>query len=189
VSEIKLNLCSGGADKEGFVNIDKNALTKPTLLLDITKEKFPYGDGEVDEVWFMHGLEHIERQHWDNILMEILRVLKTNGKLVLGYPEWKVCAMNYMNDTGGRKEYWLQTLYGRRFWTGDEHVTAVNSEELQQILESCGYFRVRFAPESDVDYYNAIMVAFKDPQPQCRELLIASEMALPGTAVSIQDVV
>lgn len=186
---IKLNLCSGGVNKEGFVSVDINPITKPDLLLDITKDKFPYEDGEVEEVWLMHGVEHIDRKQWDKIFMESLRVLKTNGKLVLGYPEFNVCAMNYMNDHQGQKEYWLKTLYGRRQWAGDEHVTACNSPEIQQILESCGYYRVRYAPESETEYYNSILVAFKDPEPQCRELLLASELNLQGKAVSIQDVI
>lgn len=189
MNPIKLNLCSGGVDKEGFINIDKNPLVKPTLVLDITLGEFPYEDNEVEEIWFMHGVEHIERRHWDKIFMECLRTLKVNGKLILGYPEFNVCAMNYMNDAGGQKDYWLKTLYGRRQWVGDEHVTAVNSQELQQILESCGYYRVRYAPESETEYYNSLLVAFKDPQPQCRELLIASELNLQGVAISIQDVV
>src|ERR1039458_7993224 len=42
----------------------------------------------VDEVWLMHGPEHIERHYWDFIFMEVKRVLKPNGKFCLGYPEW-----------------------------------------------------------------------------------------------------
>lgn len=187
---MNLNLCAGGEKREGHVNIDKNPKTNPDLLLDITKELLPYEDSTIEEVRFMHGPEHIERNCWDFVFMEILRVLVPTGRLVLGYPEFAVCAMEYIkshqnNDT--KHEYFLQTLYGRRYWTGDEHVTAVNSPELQRILESCGYFRVKFAPESTEDFYNSLMVAFKDPQPQCREILIGESMGLKN-GESIQDI-
>lgn len=187
---LKLNLASGGCNREGFVNIDKNPKTKPDLVLDIVKNRFPYEDSSVDEVWFTHGPEHIERRFWDSLFMEIKRVLKPNGKFILGYPEWTFCAKKYMeamevND--GQKDFWLQTMYGRRFWEGDEHVTAVNSPELQLFLESTGFYRIKFDKESSEDPYNSLMVAYKDPDPQCREKLLCDEMGL-GEAVSIQTV-
>jgi len=190
---MKLDLCSGPAKKEGFTTVDKNPITKPDLLLDITKQPFPFEDSSVEEIWFMHGPEHIERHYWDFIFMEIKRVLIPNGRLVVGYPEWRICAENYIktfesNDLS-KRDYWLQTLYGRRYWEGDEHVTAVNSVELQLILESCGYYRIKYAPESTIDPYNSIMLAVKDPAPSYRERVICEEMGLPGTPVSIQEVI
>ena len=189
---MKLDLCTGGNCREGFISIDKNPIVRPDVLLDIAKEKLPYEDASIDEVWFMHGPEHIERHFWDFIFMEVKRVLIPNGKLCLGYPEFKVCAQNYIrsfeaNETSQR-DYWLQTLYGRRHWIGDEHVTAVNSQELQYILESCGYYRIRFQAEPGEEY-NSLIVAVKDPSPQYREKVVCEEMGLPGIPVSIQEVV
>jgi predicted SAM-dependent methyltransferase len=182
----RLNLACGEVKKQGFINIDKNSGVQPNLLLDITIEKLPFEDGTIEEVWFSHGFEHIERHFWDFIMMEILRVLPINGKLVLAYPEFTVCVNNYLNDKGNKREYWLQTIFGRRMWSGDEHVTAVNSSELQTILESCGFYRVRHAPDPNCDY-NSYMVCFKDPQPQCREQVMVEELGL-GTFGSIQTV-
>lgn len=190
---MKLDLCTGGDRPEGgYICIDRNPLTKPDLVLDITKDKLPYEDESVEEVRFMHGPEHIERHYWDFVFMEIRRVLIPGGRLVVGYPEWTICATNYMKaievDDKAKKDYWLQSLYGRRWWTGDEHVTAVNAPELQWILESCGYYRVNFAPESSQDPYNTLMLAFKDPSPNYREKVMCDEIGLPGVPVSIQEV-
>jgi predicted SAM-dependent methyltransferase len=187
---MKLNLCSGGINKEGFINADMNPITKPDLLLDITKEKLPYEDGTVEEVHFFHGPEHIERHYWDFIFMEILRVLPPQGKLFLAYPEFITCAKEYIrffesNDT--KKDYFLQTIYGRRHWSGDEHVTAVNSSELQLILESCGYYRINCMVEESEAYYNTLMIALKDPNPQYREKIMCDEFGL-GEAKSIQQI-
>jgi len=187
---MKLNLASGGINKEGFINIDKNPKTKCDLVLDITKERLPYENDSVEEVLFSHGPEHIERRYWDFVFMEIKRVLVPNGRFILGYPEWMICAQNYMDaykTNDPKQEYFLQTIYGRRLWEGDEHVTAVNSGELQRILESYGYFRVKFAPNDVEDPYNTLMVAFKDPQPQCREEVVSDEYGL-GKAMSIQTI-
>lgn len=190
---MKLDLCSGGVIYgKDFIHIDKNPKAKPDILLDITIEKLPYEDGSVEEVWLMHGPEHIERIFWDFVFMEVKRVLVPNGVFVLGYPEFKICALNYItsmdnNDPSDKKDYWLKTIYGRRMWTGDEHVTACNSPEIQLILESCGYYKVRFAPESSTDPYNSIMRAVKDPAPTYREKVICDEFGL-GKVGSIQEI-
>lgn len=187
---MKLNLCCGEVKLKDFVNIDINPKQKPDLVLDVTKEILPYENETVDEVWIMHGPEHLERNVWDFVFMEALRVLKINGRLVLGYPEWSICAEKYikaLKENDSMHEYWLQTMYGRRYWTGDEHVTAVNSVEVQRILESCGFYRVNYAPESTQDYYNTLMSAYKDPAPQYREKIMCDELAL-GEGKSIQDI-
>lgn len=185
----KLNLCSGFEDKKGYVSIDKNPKTKPQVVLDITAERLPYEDKSVDEVLLFHGLEHIKRGKWDFVLGEIARVLKpVEGKLVLGYPEFRVCAANFVNNKDNMRDWWIQTLYGRQLWDGDEHVTCVDSVELQAILESMGFFRVKFAPESKDEYYYSVMIAYKDPAFQHRESLMSSELNL-GECVSIKDVV
>ena len=184
---MKLNLCAGGCNKEGFINVDKNAETRPDLLLDIVKDKWPYEDNSVDEVWLMHGLEHIYRKKWDFLFMETKRVLKLNGRFVLGYPEFQICLQNYLDNKGNRKDFWLQTIYGRRMWEGDEHVTAVESIELQQILESYGFYRVKYSIEEGEDY-NSLMVAFKSPELITREAILATEMGLPGVAKSMGEV-
>lgn len=191
MEELKLNLCSGGVNKENYINIDKNAQTCPNIVLDIVKDPLPYEDATVDVVWFSHGIEHIERFHWDYVFMEVRRVLKNDSRLILVYPEFAKCAQNYikaMEENDSKADYWLQTLYGRRAWIGDEHVTAVNSRELQLILESCGYRRIRFCEETPTENYNSIMVAFKDPAPQYREKVMCNEMGLPGKPKGIQEI-
>lgn len=188
---IKLDLCTGGNFREGFISVDMNPKTKPDIVCNIAKERLPFDDNSVDEIWFMHGPEHIERHFWDFIFMECKRVLKSNCKLCVGYPEWVVCASNYIKALGendSKKDYWLQTMYGRRYWAGDEHVTAVNSSELQLILESCGYYKVRYCPEEEFTY-NSLMVAVKDPSPNYREKVMCAELGLPGTPQSIQEVI
>jgi predicted SAM-dependent methyltransferase len=186
---IKLNLCAGGVLIKDTVSIDINPKTKPDVLLDVRKEKLPYEDGSIEEIHLMHGPEHIERHFWDFMFMEIKRVLIPNGRFIMGYPEFRICADKYLRaleTNDGQKDYFLQTIYGRRQWEGDEHVTACNSFELQAILESCGFYRVKYAPEDKDTSYNSLMVAFKDPAHNYREQVVCNELGL-GEAKSIQD--
>lgn len=185
---MKLDLCSGGVFREGYTHVDKNPDTKPDVVVDISKEPLPFDDESVEEVMFFHGIEHIERERWDFVFKEIRRVLRPLGKLVLGYPEFRVCAENFVNNKGGGRGFWHQTIYGRKMWPGDEHVSAVDSVELKQILESYCFLRVHWDKESEDDYYYSVMVAFKDPTPQSYESVMAMELRLPGEFRSIKDV-
>lgn len=184
---MKLNLCCGERKQENFINIDKYSGVNPDVICDITTELLPYEDNSIDEVWLSHGLEHIERFKWDFVFMEVQRVLIPNGKFVLAYPEFAVCVQNYLSNKDGQADWWLKTIFGRRLWPGDEHVTACHSIELQRFLESYKFYRVKFSPESETEYYYSLMVAFKDPAPICRELLLADELGL-GDGVSIETV-
>lgn len=181
---MKLNLCCGEGKLKDFVNIDKQALVQPDLVLDLTKEPYPYEDNSVDEIWLMHGIEHIEYKHWDFFFMEANRVLIPNGKFVLGYPEFTTCVNNYLNNKDGHRDFWVKTLYGRQAWPGDYHVVPCHSPELQRVIESYGFYRVKYSPEPGQEH-DTVMVCFKDPSPMCRELAIAKELNL-GDAISIE---
>jgi ubiquinone/menaquinone biosynthesis C-methylase UbiE len=55
------------------------------LVLDIEKEKLPFGDNSVDEIVAMHVLEHIFRP--DPVMNELHRVLKPGGKMLIEVPK------------------------------------------------------------------------------------------------------
>jgi predicted SAM-dependent methyltransferase len=174
---MKLNIGSGENKVEGFVNIDMEEGCRPDLLLDIRKERFPYSDNSVEEAWMTHALEHIERRYWDQLFMEVKRVLIINGKFVLAYPEFSKCATNFLNNKNNNRTFWAATLFGLQRWPGDYHVTPMDSSELATILESYGFYRIQWVPESGEEF-NSVMVAFSDPTPMSRELLLAKELGL-----------
>lgn len=66
---------------EAVTSIDKLADRKPDIMADL-EEKLPLADKEYDAVLCFNLLEHI--YHHQQLLAEIIRVLKSGGKLV-GY--------------------------------------------------------------------------------------------------------
>lgn len=182
---MKLNLCCGEIHLKDYVNVDTESAVHPDLLLDVRKDQLPYADKSISEIRIFHGLEHIERKFWDFLLVDCGRVLEDNGLLILGYPEFSVCAQNFINNKDGGQKFWVQTLFGRQNYAGDYHVTAMHSPELRMILESYGFYRINVSPESSTDYYYSIMAARKDPSPQCREEILAQQIGL-GQGKSIE---
>ena len=88
---MKINLCSGGDYREGYINVDFSKCrsdmtpTKVDLVHDIRKG-LPWNDNSVDELIFRESLEHFNRLQGYEILKEIYRVLKNGGKLDLSVP-------------------------------------------------------------------------------------------------------
>jgi hypothetical protein len=55
----KLNIGSGYKRYDGFLNIDSFAGCEPDYLCDIEKDKLPFEDNTVDEIYCHHILEHL----------------------------------------------------------------------------------------------------------------------------------
>jgi predicted SAM-dependent methyltransferase len=108
-----------------------------------------------------HALEHIEEKFWPQIFLEFHRVLIPEGQLLLAYPEWKICAQNYLENKYGHRSFWKATLYGLQRYPGDYHVSIVNSLELVIKLESWGFKDIRYKPEVN-ESYNTFLIALKN---------------------------
>lgn len=175
-----LNIGCGESLLPDVVNVDctTNQIVKPDLVCDIRKERLPYEDGEIDEVWMIHSIEHIEFYYWDIIFKEIARVLKPNGVYLLSYPEFSECAKRFIDNTGGDRHFWRKTLYGRQLYPSDYHVVPMHSPDLKEMLETYKFYRVSFQPESGHEPFNTILVARKDPEQMTREEILVKELNL-----------
>jgi predicted SAM-dependent methyltransferase len=90
VIKLKLNLGCGQVKLKGYVNADIRKEHKPDVIVDIT-QKFPFKNEEFTEVLLDNVVEHLDFGIID-VLPEIKRILKTNGKLVIIAPNcfyWK----------------------------------------------------------------------------------------------------
>lgn len=183
---LRLNIGCGEFKLDQFVNIDCEESVKPDLLLNVVKESLPYKDGEVDEIWLVHTLEHIEYFHWDHLLREFLRILKPNGVLFLSYPEFGECSRRFLSNENEKRDFWRATLYGRQLYKSDYHVCPMHSPYIKLLLEPYGFYRISFRPESENASYNTILVALKDPSPVMREDVIVKELGLAvGDAIEL----
>ena len=175
---LRINLGSGEFPLPDFINIDCEPRHKPDLVLDFTKEKLPYDDDSVDDVYMVHCLEHIEFYYWHNLLTEIVRVLKVNGNLLLSYPEFGECARRFLENEGNKKDFWRHTLYGRQMFETDYHVMPMHSKYIKEIIEASGFYRVSYGPEHETVPYNTVLTGKKDPSPCMREDIITKELHL-----------
>lgn len=172
---MKLNFGSGENKIEGFINCDTNKQTKPDIVCNL-KNILPFGSKSCSEIWMIHCIEHVEKSFHLHIFKEFNRVLENNGELVLAYPEFIECAKRYIDNSQGKRDWWERTIFGRQAWTGDYHVSAMNTEELVNLLHGCGFGQIRHKSESYEEPYNTFLVARKARDFIGREEIFAREI-------------
>jgi ubiquinone/menaquinone biosynthesis C-methylase UbiE len=94
---MKLNLGCGKDIKsksEDWVNLNKVNLEGVDVVHDLNSFPYPFGDNSVDFIFISHTLEHLE--DIVQIMEELWRVLKDNGKLEIFVPYFK--SKNAFND-------------------------------------------------------------------------------------------
>jgi SAM-dependent methyltransferase len=80
----RIDLGCGAAKREGFTGLDYVALPGVDHVLDLTKDRFPFDDHTVDEVFSAHFLEHIVEPN--HVLSEIGRVCRDGAKIEIWTP-------------------------------------------------------------------------------------------------------
>jgi predicted SAM-dependent methyltransferase len=83
----KLNLGSGNRKREGWVNIDSDALSKPDIVRDLEKG-LPFDDSTFDTVYASHVLEHIDDIIF--LMREIHRICinKATVEIIVPHPNF-----------------------------------------------------------------------------------------------------
>ena len=159
---MKLNIGCGKSNYPGYINIDMEPSVKPDLIMDIRKDLLPYRDGCVDEILFIHTIEHIEKRYHYKILTEFRRVLSADGKLIIAYPEFLKCVENYKNNVSFRRDFWEATIYGRQLYPGDYHISLMDSELFVKELLEYGFDKIKYGPEPYPNEYNTILTCQKN---------------------------
>ena len=150
---LKLHLGCGSNRKQGWVNID---LFNPSadLALDL-RERFPFDDGTVSEIYSEHVLGHfdypIDARH---LLAECLRVLEPDGVFNIGVPDHQRAYRAYAERD---HDYFAQRRLRSYLLTGEPtlmhqlnycireeglHKYSYDEETLVSVLTSIGFDRI-----------------------------------------------
>jgi SAM-dependent methyltransferase len=81
---VRIDLGCGGAKREGYIGLDFVGLPGVDHVIDLTKERFPFDDHTVDEVFSAHFLEHIDSP--DHVFNEIGRVCRDGARIEIWTP-------------------------------------------------------------------------------------------------------
>jgi SAM-dependent methyltransferase len=111
------------AGRKFAVDLNPDVLTKSAADVEayITRSDdiTPIDDGSVDRVFISNFFEHVSRGVIVSTLVEVRRVLKPSGKLLILQPNVRYCA----------KDYWM-------FF---DHITPVDDRALVEVLQATRY--------------------------------------------------
>ena len=95
---MKLNLGCGSKAIEGFLNVDKHPTAITDLVFDLEKTPWPWLSDSVEEVRFIHSLEHMGRDTdtYLDIIRETYRVCSNQASVVIHVPHPR--HDNYLGD-------------------------------------------------------------------------------------------
>ncbi|MCU0869194.1 MAG: hypothetical protein MUF30_06240 [Burkholderiales bacterium] len=85
---MKLNLGCGAKRVDGFVNVDKYPTAATDMVLDLEHTPWPWPDDAVDEVRFIHSLEHMgaTTDTFLAIVRELWRICRDGATVLIHVP-------------------------------------------------------------------------------------------------------
>jgi predicted SAM-dependent methyltransferase len=96
---VKLNVGCGTDFKDSWINIDNNSdnnITKLDLNWDLRKS-LPFKDESVDFIFNEHLIEHLTVEEGQEVIKDLMRVLKPGGVLRIATPDLEVTVDKYLN--------------------------------------------------------------------------------------------
>ncbi len=150
---MKLNLGSGTAPMEGYINCDLypsgtivEGATEPNRDVDMVfdlRDGLPFDDGSVGEAVIIQVLEHLDDPL--SLLKEAYRVLKSGGIIDVGVPDLTIIATEWLEATN--EERWIAIgkwpplrawIYGRG--NGENrHLFGFDKWRLETMLIEAGF--------------------------------------------------
>jgi len=149
--------------KREVVNVDMGNKGKNILNFNITKYPYPLPMAEYDEIYMFHTIEHIDEREHAALLLELRRILKPEGRIVLSYPEFRLVAKNYIDNVNNDRDFWKATIYGRGLTKWDRHIALMDTEYFIKFVESCGLKATRWHAEKNAAYNTVIYLEKGEP--------------------------
>jgi SAM-dependent methyltransferase len=79
----KLNIGCGNDPFPGYINLDIVPAGGVDVVADIDRDGLPFADDSLDEIHASHVLAHMHHRSFHETLLELLRVLRQGGRLVV----------------------------------------------------------------------------------------------------------
>lgn len=141
-SPLKVNLGSGYAPLEGFVNID--FLGAPVDVAWNLADGIPFDDGTVDALLSEHVLEHLTLQQGLGVLEDAYRALRPGGVLRVSVPDAGLLLRSYAgtSDNGWAREFATPMLAVNALFYENDHRTMYDATLMIALFELAGFVEV-----------------------------------------------
>jgi len=131
--KVRLDIGGGDSPRDGFLSVDPfHDSDVPVSALNL-----PFGEGEVEEVYSSHTLEHFNKYEVPKVLSEIFRVLRHDGVFTVEVPDFVYCVREWMKIRNTSFE--MDRLFGLQTDKGQEHKIGFTRESLESFIRGAGF--------------------------------------------------
>jgi predicted SAM-dependent methyltransferase len=155
----KLEVGSGAKPKEGYLHFDIRDIEQTDVVGDA--RELPFDDESFNEVFSRFFLEHLLRKDAKKVLSEMYRVLKQGSKIEVIVPNLAYFARLYLEETGQKKEWALNKIYGFENYHEDHHFFGYDEETLKKYLEEAGFREAKRIESKEKEEQYLAMIAYK----------------------------
>ena len=137
---VRLNLGCGHIALEGYLNVDRRALPGVDIVCGV--DALPFEDGEVDEVYSAHLLEHFpQEQLVRDILPYWIGLLKPGGTFRAVVPDAEAMIRRYADNDYPYPDL-REVMFGSQDYDGNFHFNMFTPDSLCRILRDAGLIGV-----------------------------------------------
>lgn len=135
--ELRLNLGCGHLPMDGYVNVDMREMPGVDVVAPV--DALPFAEGEVDEVFSAHLLEHFPEEELKRRLLPYwFGLLRPGGTFRAVVPDGAAMLDGYAAGEIPFQDL-RSVLYGGQEYEGDFHHTLLTAETLGALLEGAGF--------------------------------------------------
>lgn len=136
---------SGGSMPLSDLNLNIDILDDPAVdIVTNLLEPLPFNNSTVDQIISVATLEHFNVLNVRSILNEFQRILKPNGKLIIGVPSFEKIVKQY--QINGCDDKLIRYLHGAQKDEYDIHLFIVDAKRFTQELEKAGFVNTQEQP-------------------------------------------
>lgn len=100
---MKLNIGSNRRRVAGYTNLDGQKLGEVDIVHDLTKFPYPFEENSIEDILMIEVLEHITFRKTQEVLKELYRILKPEGRLYIQVPDCGSMMRMYLDDKIGEE--------------------------------------------------------------------------------------
>lgn len=134
---LRLNLGCGHVPLDGYLNVDRRALPGVDIVAEV--DGLPFADGEVQEIFSSHLLEHFPQEQLRRALLPYyFRLIKSGGQFHAVVPDAEAMIREYAK---GDYPYdaMREVMYGGQDYDGDFHFNMFTPASLSELLVEAGF--------------------------------------------------
>lgn len=120
-----------------------------------TFDDLPFDTESASEVVMLHALEHVAEYDRPAVLSEIHRVLEVGGRLIVGVPDVRGIADEFVASQTAEEEAWaIRQLYGSQRNRWSHHLCGYTRQTLEAVLGEHGFGE--FVSRPNINFYPSI---------------------------------